>query len=230
MKKFLLWLRATFVSGLLAILPIGATAYILWILYNLFDGLLGHGRPIGNAIERAVGHPIPGLGIALLIVLVFVVGAIARNIVGRTFYSYLERVFLILPGIRKMYGTFKQFTGAMLDPKQIASFKQVVMVEYPKEDLRALGLVTNDDPGKLHDIVGEECMIVYIPTVPNPLSGAMVLVPKRLVTYVDMPVEDMLAMVVSSGSALPDSLRTESQKQEEERKRPRLLLGGRRRS
>jgi uncharacterized membrane protein len=230
MKKFLLWLRATFVSGLLAILPTGATAYILWILYNLLDGLLGHGRPLGDVIERAVGHSLPGLGIALLIALVLIAGVIARNIVGRTFYAYLERVFLILPGVRKMYGTFKQFAGAMLDPKEIASFKHVVMMDYPKEGLRALGLVTNEDPGKLHDLAGEECVIVYVPTVPNPLSGAMVVVPRRLVTYVDMPVEDMLSMVVSSGSALPDSLRTDDQKREQERKRPRLLLGGRRRS
>jgi uncharacterized membrane protein len=230
MKKFLLWLRATFVSGLLAILPIGATAYILWILYNMLDGLLGQGRPIGDAIERAVGHSIPGLGIALLVAVVLISGVIARNIVGRTFYSYLERVFLILPGVRKMYGTFKQFTGAMLDPKEITSFKRVVMIDYPKEGLRALGLVTNEDPGKLSDITGEECVIVYVPTVPNPLTGGMVVVPKRLVTYVDMPVEDMLSMVVSSGSAFPDSLRTDAQKQEEERKRPRLLFGGRRRS
>jgi len=230
MKKLLLWLRATFVSGLLAILPIGATAYILWILYNMLDGLLGQGRPIGDAIERAVGRSIPGLGIALLVAVVLISGVIARNIVGRTFYSYLERVFLILPGVRKMYGTFKQFAGAMLDPKQIASFKRVVMIDYPKDGLHALGLVTNEDPGTLRDLAGEACVIVYVPTVPNPLSGAMVVVPKRLVTYVDMAVEDMLSMVVSSGSALPDSLRTDAQKQEEERKRPRLLFGGRRRS
>ncbi|MDD5264862.1 MAG: DUF502 domain-containing protein [Candidatus Bipolaricaulis sp.] len=228
MKKFLLWLRATFVSGLLTILPVGATAYILWILYNMLDGLLGHGRPIGNAIERAVGRPLPGLGIVLLIVVVLLAGVIARNIVGRTLYSYFERVFLILPGIRKMYGTFKQFAGAMLDPKATASFKRVVMIEYPKAGLQALGLVTNDDPGKLVDLTGEECYIVYVPTVPNPLTGAMVIVPKKSVTYVDMPVEDMLSMVVSSGSVQPESLRTDGQKRDEERKRPRLL--GRRRS
>ncbi|MDD4903505.1 MAG: DUF502 domain-containing protein [Candidatus Bipolaricaulis sp.] len=230
MKKFLLWLRATFVSGLLAILPIGATAYILWILYNMLDGLLGRGRPLGDAIERAVGHSIPGLGIALLITAVLIAGVIARNIVGRTFYSYLERVFLILPGIRKMYGTFKQFAGAMLDPKEIASFKRVVMIEYPKNGVHMLGLVTNESPGTLSDTIGEECLVVYVPTVPNPLSGAMVVVPKNLVTYIDMPVEDMLSLVVSSGSALPESLRTDDQKRDAEQKKPRLLLGGRRRS
>jgi uncharacterized membrane protein len=222
MRRFLVWLRATFVSGLLAILPVGATVYILWILYSVLDNLFGRGRPIGEAIERAIGRWIPGLGILVMILVVFAIGMVTRNVIGRTLHYYFERIFFAVPGIRKMYGTLKQFTGALLNREDSMSFKQVVMFEYPKEGINVLGLVTNEHLGRLQDLTGEECVVVYAPTAPNPLSGYMLIVPRRLLTYVDMPVEDALSMVVSSGSALPDSLRTETQLQERESGRPRF--------
>ena len=72
--------------------------------------------------------------------------------------------------------------------------------------------------GKLQEVTGEECVLVYTPTAPNPLSGYMLIIPKRLLTYVDMPVEDALSMVISSGSALPDSLRTIQIEEEKEKR------------
>jgi len=207
MKKVLLWLRTIFVSGLLAILPVGATVYIILLLYRAIDRFVGQDAMFGAAIERAFGRWIPGLGIIIMVLVVFVIGLITRGVVGRTLHSYFERVFFSFPGVRKMYGTLKQFTGALLDRSSTSSFHQVVMFDYPIEGIRVLGLVTNEDLGQLQDHIDEECVLVYTPTAPNPLSGYMLIIPKRLLTYVDMPVEDALSMVVSSGSALPDSLR-----------------------
>ncbi len=210
MKKVLLWLRTIFVSGLLAILPVGATVYIILLLYRAIDSFVGKDAMFGAAIERAFGRWIPGLGIIIMILVVFLIGLITRGVVGRTLHSYFERVFFSFPGVRKMYGTLKQFTGALLDRSSTSSFHQVVMFDYPIEGIRVLGLVTNEDLGQLQDHIDEECVLVYTPTAPNPLSGYMLIIPKRLLTYVDMPVEDALSMVVSSGSALPDSLRKAS--------------------
>jgi uncharacterized membrane protein len=202
MKRFLVWLRATFVSGLLAILPIGATVYILWVLYVALDSLFGRGRPAGDAIERAIGHQIPGLGIILLIVLVLLVGIITRNFIGRTLQYYFERLFFAVPGVRKMFGTFKQFVGALIGKDRTSVFKQVVLFEFPQPGTYAVGVVTHENPGKLQDAVGEECVVVYLPNVPNPLSGRLFVVPRRLVRLLDMPVEDAISMFVSSGSVL----------------------------
>jgi uncharacterized membrane protein len=207
MKRFLLWLRATFVSGLLAILPVGATVYILWFLYRLIDGMVGKHTPFGMTVERALGRWIPGLGIIVTILIVLVIGVITRNFIGRTLHHYFERIFFSAPGIRKMYAMLKQFTNALLNRQATTSFKKVVMFEYPKPGIHVLGLVTNEELGKLQELTGEETILVYAPTAPNPLSGYMLIIPKRLVTVVDMPVEDALSMVVSSGSVLPDSLR-----------------------
>lgn len=220
MGRFLSWLRTTFVSGLLAIIPIGVTIYIMWSLYHVLDGLLGRGAPVGIAIERAFGRWIPGLGIAIMFLLVLIFGVIMRNVMGRALHRLLERVVFAVPGVRKMYVTLKQFTGALLNRNASGSFQKVVMFEYPKPGINVVGLVTNEELGKLQDLTGEECLLVYAPTAPNPLSGYMLIIPKRMVTYLDMPVEDALSMVVSSGSVLPDSLRTD--RPEEAQKRPRF--------
>jgi len=207
MKRFLLWFRATFVSGLLAILPVGATVYIIWFLYRLVNGLVGENTPFGMTIERALGRWIPGLGFYVTIIIIVLIGIITRNVFGRTLHYYFERIFLAVPGIRKMYVTLREFTNALINRESSTSFKQVVMFEYPRPGINVIGLVTNEELGKLQDLTGEECVLVYTPTAPNPLSGYMLIIPKRMLTPIDIPVEDALSIVISSGSVLPDSLR-----------------------
>jgi len=205
-----------FVSGLLAILPVGLTAWVVWGLYRFIDSWVGKGSAFGRMVEQALGRWVPGLGIVVTILIVFLMGIIVRNVVGRTLHYYFERVFFAVPGIGKLYRTFKRFSNALLNRSKTSSFQQVVMFEFPKEDVYVFGVVTNEKLGKIRDLTGEDCLLVYTPTAPNPLSGYMLVVPKRLVTYVDIPVEDALSMVVSSGSALPDSLRGEDDPSEDD--------------
>lgn len=223
MKRFLRRLRDTFISGLLAIIPVGATFYILWFIYHLIDGLVGRETPFGTMVKTALGRWIPGMGIYMTVILVLLVGFITRNFLGRTLQYYMDRAFSSVPGVRKMYSTLKKFTTALLD-RDTSSFQKVVMFEYPKEGINVIGLVTNEELGMLQDATGEECLLVYVPTAPNPLSGMMLIIPEREVTYLDMPVEDALSMVISSGSVLPKSLKTVNK----EERRPRFSLFRRR--
>jgi len=225
MRVFLRRLWDTFTSGLLAILPIGLTFYILWSLYRMLDGLVGRYTPFGEMVERALGRWIPGMGIYMLLLLILLIGLITRNFFGRALQYYLDRLFSFVPGVRRMYVAFKRFSHALL-AHDSASFQKVVMFEYPRDGIWIIGLVTNEEVGKLRDASGEESLLVYAPTAPNPLSGMMLLIPKRKVTYLDMPVEDALSMVLSSGSVLPESLQTEKQ---EEIRRPWLNPFSRRR-
>jgi len=219
-KKFMRRLWNTFMSGLLAIIPVGLTVYIVWFLYRLIDGLVGKNTPFGLMVQRALGRWIPGMGIYMTLILILLIGLITRNFLGRTLQYYFERILSSIPGVRKMYSTLKQFTHALLT-RDTSSFQQVVMFEYPKEGINIIGLVTNEELGKLQDETGEECVLVYAPTAPNPLSGMMLIVPKRKVTYLDIPVDDALSMVLSSGSVLPESLKEEGE--EEKEKRPRFF-------
>jgi uncharacterized membrane protein len=209
MKRLLRQLRDTFISGLLALLPVGATVYILWLFYRLIDSFVGPQTPFGDAVERAFGRWIPGLGIYITVLVVFLIGVITRNFLGRTLHYYFERLLYSLPGVRKMYGTLKQFTNALFNREAGSSFQKVVAFEFPSPGTYALGLVTNERLGKLQDLAGEASLLVYVPTAPNPLSGYMLVVPLSRIIFLDIPVEDALSMVVSSGSALPDSLRAE---------------------
>jgi uncharacterized membrane protein len=206
-KRFLRHIRDAFVSGLLAVIPVGVTFYILWFLYQRIDGLVGRTTPFGLMVQKALGHWIPGLGIYVTLIVILLIGVATRSFLGRVLQYYMERVFFSLPGVRKMYATLKQFTNALLNRESSSAFQKVVMFEYPKEGIHILGLVTNEELGKLQQGTGEESLLVYAPTAPNPLSGMMLIIPKSKVTYIDMPVEDALSMVVSSGSVLPDSLR-----------------------
>ena len=217
MRGFLRRLRDTFISGLLAIIPVGVTIYVLWFLYRLIDGLVGRTTSFGTMVQRTLGRWIPGLGIYMTLILILLVGLITRNFLGRTIHYYFERIFFSIPGVRKMYSTLKQFTHALLR-RDTASFQKVVMFEYPKEGIHIIGLVTNEELGKLQDATGEECLLVYAPNAPNPLSGRMLVVPKRKVSYLNIPVDDVLSMVLSSGSVLPESLK-ETKEQE---RRPRF--------
>ena len=212
MKRVLRHIRDTFISGLLAIIPVGVTLYILWFFYQWIDGLVGKNTPFGLMVQKALGRWIPGLGIYITLIVVLLIGIATRSFLGRVLQYYMERVFFSLPGVRKMYATLKQFTNALLNRESSMAFQKVVVFEYPKKGIYVLGLVTNEELGKLQDETGEEKLLVYAPTAPNPLSGMMLIVPKSKVTYVDMPVEDALSMVLSSGSVLPDSLRTSETK------------------
>lgn len=205
MKAFLRRLRDTFVSGLLAILPVGALLYILWFLYSLIDGLVGKNTSFGQMVQNALGRWIPGMGIYMTLILILIIGLITRNFFGRTLQYYMDRLLASVPGIRKMYSTLKQFSNALLNRNRTA-FHRVVMFEYPKEGINVIGLVTNENLGKLGDKTKEESILVYAPTAPNPLSGMMLLVPKDMVTEIDITVDEALSMVLSSGTVLPASL------------------------
>ena len=208
MRQLLRRTRTLFVSGLVALLPVGATFYVLYWLYGLVDRIVGRDTAFGHTVEAAFGRWIPGMGIIVMILIILIVGFVVRNVLGRSIHSWVERLLLAVPGIRKMYGTFKQLFNAVLDRDSATSFSKVVLFEYPKENLYVFGLVTNEDLGTVQEITKDESIMVYVPTSPNPLSGYLVVVPKRAVTEVDIPVEDALSMIMSSGSALPDGLRT----------------------
>lgn len=198
----------TFLGGVVVIVPSGVTFYVLWLVYRLLDGVVGRTTPVGKAIVKVFGHWIPGMGIYLTIVLILLVGLVARNVLGKTLQEYVERALFFLPGVGRMYSTVKQVTHAVFN-RDTPAFHKVVTFEYTKEGLNVIGLVSNEDLGKLQDATGEERVMVYVPKAPNPLSGNMLIVPKSKLTYLDISVEDALSLILSIGSVLPSSLRKE---------------------
>ena len=136
-KKFGRALRDQFMTGLLVIIPLGASVLILVWLFNSIDHIL---QPV---IKLIAGHTIPGVGFAVTVVLIFVIGIIARNVVGRRIIKWANSLLEKVPIFRLLYRGIRQIVESFSAPDK-TGFMQVVLVEFPQKGMRALGFVTNE--------------------------------------------------------------------------------------
>jgi len=187
-------LRKTFGRGVAVIVPVVITAWVLNSLFNAIDGIIS---PI---FDRVLGQHIPGLGFISMVVLIFIVGILSRNLIGRAMGSAAERIIFSIPLARTIYSTMKDLMQIGGKGK---SFRQVVLIEYPRQGLMTIGFVTNEIPIHI-GTVSKEMISVYIPNPPNPTSGMLVLVPRESIQILDMTVEEGLKLVLSGGIVTPD--------------------------
>lgn len=200
MGRFLRRVRATFISGLLALLPLGLTLYLLWLLYRLAYSLFGPHTAFAGLMRRLLGRYIPGTEIAITLVAVSLVGAIARHWVGRLLLRGVERVVLAVPGVRNVYWGARQLAHVVLHRDQaFVTGRRVVLVEFPQPGSYALGILTNEQVADLSDVFSPDIVSVYIPTAPNPLSGYVLFVPRAKIFPVALAVDDFLSLIVSGG-------------------------------
>ncbi|MCC7330577.1 MAG: DUF502 domain-containing protein [Gammaproteobacteria bacterium] len=189
------------VAGLLVWVPAGITFLILKLVVDLMDQTLlllpEHYRP-----EYLLGFRIPGLGIVLTVLVVFLTGMLAANLVGRRLLRVWDATVQRIPLVRSIYGGAKSFTEVILgDTGQ--SFKQVVLIEYPRKGLYSIGFLTATELAEVQARTSEDVVCVFVPTTPNPTSGFILLVPRQDVVYLDMDVEAAVKMVVSLGVVVP---------------------------
>jgi len=208
MGKMFRWLRDSFVSGLLVVLPLGLTLYVLWLFYKLLQGLLGPNTPFAQLLTRTFGRYIPGTEVVITLLVVIVIGAAARNWLGRRLLAAFEKLVLSLPGVRKIYWATRQLSRALLkrDLTQ-GGLRRLVLMEYPRVGYYVVGVLTNEEVARFGDVFEEPCVSVYVPTAPNPLSGWVFFVPKERVIPLDMTVDEGLTLVLSGGVVVPDKFR-----------------------
>lgn len=196
-----LWRRIgeTFLAGIAVVLPIWIT-YLIVVEFLLsgVDGLLA---PVFAAI---FGVRIWGLGLLATLLLVLMVGALTRNMVGRRLVGLGERVLLKIPLVKNVYAGSKQFLDAFTVPGKSA-FRQVVLVQYPREGVYAIGFVASA-AGPSWNGDGEPTVNVFMPTAPNPTSGYVILVAQRELVPLPITVEEGLKLVVSGGIIVPPAM------------------------
>jgi len=185
--------RRDFLAGILVIVPLAATLLILKWLFDAIDGIL---EPV---VEAIFGRPIPGIGFGVIILLIFIAGVIASNVVGRKIIERIEALLKEVPMIREIYSTFKQILQSVMLPHK-GGFREVVLVDFPRSGMKTIGFVTN----RLKDAAGHKLVSVYIPTTPNPTSGYLEIMSEDEITRLDMPVDDAIMMVVSGGMISPE--------------------------
>ena len=187
-------IRRQFVAGILVILPIGAAVLILVWLFFTIDNFL---QPVAKSL---LGHTVPGLGVAITVVLVYLTGVVATSVIGRRLVRYGESLLARVPVFRYLYTGIKQIMESFATPRE-AGFLQVVLVEFPKKDMRVIGFLTSES----YVESGEKLLTVFIPTSPNPTSGYLEIVREQDVIRTNISVDDALKMVLSVGKvSLPE--------------------------
>ncbi len=196
LKKIRNFLKAYFITGLLVLLPLALTFWILKIL------LRGTERLIGDPIQRYFEIYIPGMGIILLAALILLTGIFARNLIGRKLGRLGEKILGKIPLVRNIYNSIKQMVNTIFMQGK-GNFRGVVLVEYPRRGAYSLGFITGETSGEVQHITNKTMVNVFIPTTPNPTSGFFILFPEKDVKMLNMTVEEGLKMIISAGMVTP---------------------------
>ncbi|MCG7931118.1 MAG: DUF502 domain-containing protein [Candidatus Thiodiazotropha lotti] len=203
------YLRRYLVAGLLVWLPLGASYLVVSLLVDWMDRSLLL-LPQAYRPESLLGFHIPGLGVVLSLVILFVTGLVAANLFGRRLVKLWEAMVSRIPLVRSVYSAVKQLVETMFADNG-RSFRKVVLVEFPRRGLWTLAFLTNEESGPIQEALGRELVSVYIPTTPNPTGGYFVLMPKEEVRELEMSVDDGLKMLLSMGAVNSTSGLAEAQ-------------------
>ncbi len=184
--------------GLLASAPLALTVYVLILLVRWFDDLF---QPIIRQLPF-IEQSIPGLGIIAGFVFIIAVGVIAPSLLGKQLLIFTEKIMERVPLAKLVYSGSKQiFDSFSVDA--ISKFNRVVLVEFPRPGMYAIGFVTSEYAKSLHPEIGDIKIAVFVPTTPNPTSGYLVFVPERDTKSLNLSVEEALKLIISGGLAKP---------------------------
>lgn len=194
-------LKKYFFSGLAIFLPIVLTIYIsIWAL-NFAESIFG--KYLKPFFLENYDFYFWGLGIIVLLVLILSCGVLITNYFGRSAHALTEKLLLRIPVMGSIYPAFKEITRFLFrDPA--SSFEQVVMIEWPRKDVYIIGFLTNKSAPKVSERVGKKMCNVLVPSVPNPLSGFVVLVPEEDIIPLKVTVEEAIKIIVSGGVVNPE--------------------------
>jgi uncharacterized membrane protein len=200
-KKALKHLRTKIFAGILVILPLGITFLILKFVFNTLDRILG---PLTPEVTIYLFHrlfSLPGLGIISFFLLLYLVGLIATNVMGRKLVSWTDSLFKNIPVVKNIYSSSKQLTDAFSSARK-GSFRQAVFVEFPQEENFVLGFVTNE----LTDLDHQTKVTVFVPTAFVPPQGFLLFLPREKILPSRLTIEEAIKTIMSVGIVTPHTL------------------------
>jgi uncharacterized membrane protein len=196
MKGVFKHVRMFVFRGLLAIVPLALCYLVVRFLYLTID------RKVAGPIERIAGVPIPGLGILLVLLALYLLGLAASNWLGKRVFGVIERIMERIPVVKTIYHVGRQFGTALSLPEKQA-FKRAVLVEHFKPGVRSIAFVTGE---AVDAATGEKLYRLFIPTAPNPTTGFMVIVPQVRVQDLSWTVQEAMNAVISGGIIGPGTV------------------------
>jgi len=188
-----------FFNGLMAILPLYITIWLLVSIFKFLDGILG------RYIASIIGYKIPGLGILVSLIFILVFGYLATALFTRRILRFVEKLLYKLPIINTVYSSVKQINRIIFLQKETKAFKRVCAVEYPRKGIYSIGFVTGKGIPQIRGKRRKEYLNVFIPTSPTPATGFMIVVPAKDVIMLDIKIDDALKLIISGGVLTPTS-------------------------
>lgn len=201
-KKFL---KQSFMAGVLTLLPIAGTIWLLKALIFTAEEFSRSFIPARWHPEQILGRDIPGIGLLIALILILLTGTFTRFYLGRKLVEMGDRLFDRIPLGRGIYKAIKQFLNTVAGDSE-KSFRRVVLVEFPSPGTYVLGFVTGVASGEVQAKTEEQVLNVFVPTTPNPTTGFFFMMPERKLTPLSMPVEDAFKLLISGGVVVKESL------------------------
>jgi uncharacterized membrane protein len=189
------------IAGVVVLVPVVVTFLVLRLVFRWMEGLA---QPLTRQLFQ-IQADIPGLGIVLTLIVIWLTGLVASNVFGRRMIGHGDDILMRLPIVGNIYGPVKQFMQNVANSDRTQGFRRVVLAEYPTEGLWILGFATGEMPLDQDGRIGR---CVFVPTSPNPATGWMVVFPPEKVRELSLSVEEAMQLIVSGGFVVPDALKS----------------------
>lgn len=202
-------LRNYFISGLLFWIPLALSVLLIKFFLEIVNNLVP-ARLLPESLLN-LDTTIPGSGIALVILVILITGALVTNILGRKLLDLWERALNKIPGFRNIYNALKKISSTVLNTSS-ESFRKAFLIQYPSKGIWVIAFQSGDYKGEVESIIGKDVINLFVPTTPNPTSGFFVMIPKKDAIELQMSVEEAFKLVISAGVVTPENLKIKEKK------------------
>jgi uncharacterized membrane protein len=202
MKQKTSALKTWFLTGLLVLVPLAITLWVLSLIIGTMDQSLAL-LPSAWQPDRLLGVKIPGLGAILTLLFILIVGVLAHNFIGQKLVTWWEALLGRIPVVGPIYSSVKQVSDTLLSSNGNA-FRKALLVQYPREGSWTIAFLTGRPGGDVENHLQGEYVSVYVPTTPNPTSGFFLMMRKDETIELDMSVDEALKYIVSMGVVSPN--------------------------
>ena len=194
-RSIALILRNYFITGVVVLIPIGFTLYLSKFLIGLSSGIIPENINPNNYLP----YSIPGIEIIISIIFITIVGGLSLSFLGKKILKLIDDLFKKIPFLRTVYSAILQMTETF--SKKDGEKKSVVLIEYPRKGVWAVGFATKENTGEMAKKTNQKLVNVFVPTTPNPTSGFLLMFPVDEVIYLNMTFEEASKFVVSAGTS-----------------------------
>ena len=194
-RSLTLILRNYFITGVVVLIPIGFTLYLSKILIGLSSKLI----PENINPNSYLPYAIPGIEIIVSVIVITIVGGLSLSFLGKRILKLIDDLFKRIPFLRTIYSAILQMTETFSNKDN--DKKSVVLIEYPRKDVWAVGFATKENKGEMSEKTNKKLINVFVPTTPNPTSGFLLMFPVEDVIYLNMTFEEASKFIVSAGTS-----------------------------